>query len=301
MKRVLTVLLLSWLLASASGCCCCGPYLCAVGRSVFGPWHCGHRHGACCGGGHHTGCCDAPCGDPCGYDDAHFVGGCGYGPGHGHCGDACGYGHAAPCGCCDSGCGCGDCSWYHTGCHSCCGCWGCGDVYLTDLFHPVCDPCWNRGCWHGRGHYGHGCGGGCHGGHGTWDAPGHGDCGCGGPCGGGGDDWGPHAAAPRRAAWMADGSSISAPYMTRGPQAPSAVQRPYVMQRPNAWPGRPISAQATRAPWETPAPSRGQGAMNREFVVSQPKVVDDRVVESRPKTPSKKTVQSSPATGSINR
>ncbi len=288
MKRVLTMVVLSWLLAAASGCCCCGPYLCAVGRHVFGPWHCGHRHHAC---GVGCGDCCEPCGDPCGYDDAYFAGGCGGGPGHGHCGDAYGYGTPAPCGCCDSGCG--ECSWYHTGCHSCCGCWGCGDVYLTDLFHPICDPCWNRGCWGGHGH--HGCG--CHGGYDAWDGPGPGDCGCGGPCGG--DDWGPYAAAPRRPAWMADGSSISVPG-AQGPQM-SYGQRPYVMQRPRPAPGRSISAQAMRGPWEAPSPSRGHWAMNREFVVSQPKVVDDRVVESRPKAPAKKTVRSSPATDSVNR
>ena len=36
---------------------------------------------------------------------------------------------------------------------------------------------------------------------------------------------------------------------------------------------------------------RGQWATNRDYVVSQPKVVNDRVVESRPKTPAKKTAQ----------
>jgi hypothetical protein len=41
--------------------------------------------------------------------------------------------------------------------------------------------------------------------------------------------------------------------------------------------------------------------MNREYVVSQPKVVDDRVVESRPKAPVKKTVQATPAASEVNR
>jgi hypothetical protein len=59
-------------------------------------------------------------------------------------------------------------------------------------------------------------------------------------------------------------------------------------------------AQATRAPWETPTPPRSQWVMNKEYVVSQPKVVDDRVVESRPKVPEKKMAQAGSGSGSAS-
>jgi hypothetical protein len=298
MKRVMTTVVLSWLLATAGGCCCPGPYLHAVGSHVFGPWRCGHRyHGGCgCGHGHHQGCCQAPCGDPCGYDEAGFAGGCGYGPGHGHCGDAAGYGGPGY-GCCDQGCG--ECSWYNTGCNSCCGCWGCGDVYLTDLFHPICDPCWRRGRGRRHGLFGHGCCG-CQDYQNTC-APGYSHVSYdGGPCGGACGDCGPYASAPQRGAWMADGSSISGPLLAQAqaPRTPPRTQAPRTPPRTSA--NRAMVAQATRAPWETPTPPRSQWVMNKEYVVSQPKVVDDRVVESRPKVPEKKMAQAGSGSGSAS-
>ena len=71
----------------------------------------------------------------------------------------------------------------------------------------------------------------------------------------------------------------------------------------------PVAPRPMTAPWPAPppAPYRGKWEMNRDYVVSGPKVVDDRVVEgpvtegrvmeSRPRTPgAKKMVQSgSPA------
>ena len=78
------------------------------------------------------------------------------------------------------------------------------------------------------------------------------------------------------------------------------MTQPPMAQRPYSSGNYSMSAQAMRGPWENSGPPRGQWAMNRDYVVSQPKVVNDRVVESRPKTPAKTIVQV-PAAGTTER
>ncbi len=279
MKRVLMIAMLSSLLF-AGGCCCPGPFLHRVGNFIFGPWTCGNHGG--------SGPC-GQCAEGCYSPGGHYGDGCGCGN---PCGNGCGGGQGAA----NYGAGCGGgCSWYNTGCNSCCGGWGCGDIYLTDLFHPICDPCWwgggyrrggccgyDNGC--GRGY---GYGGGCD----SYGSPGYADSGCGGaPCGEA--CGGPYTAAAPRGAWTASAAGPG-PCMAQGPQGTSMAQRPCSSGDYS------MTAQAVRGPWETAGVPRGQWAMNRDYVVSQPKVVDDRVVESRPKTPAKKTAQTMRSDGEV--
>src|SRR2546430_916008 len=83
------------------------------------------------------------------------------------------------------------------------------------------------------------------------------------------------AAAGSRGAWTP--AAGPGPYMTQGPQGPPMTQPP-MAQRPYSSGNYSMSAQAMRGPWENSSPPRGQWAMNRDYVVSQPKVVNDRVV-----------------------
>jgi hypothetical protein len=291
MKRVLLTVVLSSMLASSGGCCCSGKFFHCVGRAIFGPWVCGaghhdYRHGDY-RHGRHAGY---------GYDDCHdgcYDGRQGYGHGHG-------YGHGRGWGYCDDpyctgGCRGGCDNWYHTPCNSCCNSYGCGDLYLTDLFHPICDPC---GWWHRRwGHRGYGHGECCcpcecapHGGPVGYGGHAHYGHGC-GTCGSVCDGCGPYASANPQGMPMVSQGGASGAWIAQG--APT----PVMGQRRCATPERMMTAQAMRAPWEVAGPPRGGWVMNREYVVSQPKVMDDQVVQSRPKTPlAKKTVQASSAT-----
>jgi hypothetical protein len=282
MKRVLTTVVLSWLLVSASGCCS-GKFFHCFGRAIFGPWVCGTDHR----GGHGRGDCHGQCG--------YGHGGYGHG-GYGHGNDCCdcGPGHCHR-GCgglycddayCTGGCRGGCDAWYNVGCNPCCNSYGCGDIYLTDLFHPICDPC---GWWHGRRgrrhHDGDCCPGECqpYGHHHV----GHAACGCDcGPCGGVCDDCGHYGAT--RGVPMVNHSGSSS-WTAQGSPTP-------VMGRRSSA-DRAITAQGMRAPWEVGGPPRGGWVMNREYVVSQPKVMEDRVVQSHAKPiPAKKTVQANSPT-----
>lgn len=266
--RALSVVVLSCLVASASGCCCSGQFFHCLANKILSPlcYTCGSGGGNCGHGcGHGCGGCGQGCGD-CGYSN------CGGGYSGGCCDQAC----------CGGGSG-GGCSWYNVPCNSCCDCSGCGDVYLTDLFHPICDICsWagkRRGCGTGCGNS---CGGSCCGGYNAGSACGgvvHGDCGCGDSCGGCGGGYG--------------GPGYGGDC---GPVCDQRGQRG-VPGRFVAHPStdRTLTARAMRGPWEQGNTQRGW-QMNREYVVSQPKVVEDRVVESR--TGESRVVESRPRASS---